>query len=85
MYVKIVGSRRNQRHKFTHVACTSGALRIVVVSMDEYAKLCQYHDSFNCASTPIITLIESGKPNTCLISASSKWIIDSGATDHMFC
>ena len=39
MYVRIVGSRRNQRHKFAHVASTSGALRIVVVSMDEYAKL----------------------------------------------
>ena len=28
-------------------------------------------------------LAGSGKPNTCLISSSSKWVIDSRATDHM--
>ena len=28
-------------------------------------------------------LAGSGKPNTCLISSSYKWVIDSGATDHM--
>ena len=33
------------------------------------------------ASTPISTLAKSGK--TCLVSSSNKWIIDSGATDHM--
>ena len=33
------------------------------------------------ASTPISALAESSK--TCLVSASNKWIIDSGATNHM--
>lgn len=33
------------------------------------------------ASTSITTLAESG--NTCLISSSPKWVIDSSATDHM--
>ena len=28
-------------------------------------------------------LVKSGKPNTCLISSSSKWVIHFGATDHM--
>ena len=28
-------------------------------------------------------LARSGKPNICRISSSSKWVIDSGATDHM--
>ena len=28
-------------------------------------------------------LVGLGKPNTCLISSSSKWVIDSGAIDHM--
>ena len=28
-------------------------------------------------------LVKSGKPNTCLISSSSKWVIDFGATDQM--
>ena len=27
--------------------------------------------------------LESGKTNTCFISSSSTWVIDSGATDHM--
>lgn len=31
----------------------------------------------------ITTLAESG--NTCLISSSTKWVIASGATDHMTC
>ena len=28
-------------------------------------------------------LVGLGKPNTCLISSSPKWVIDSRATDHM--
>ena len=28
-------------------------------------------------------LVGSGNPNTCLISSSSKWVINSGVTDHM--
>ena len=32
-------------------------------------------------TTPARALTESG--NKCLISSSSNWIIDSGATDHM--
>ena len=28
-------------------------------------------------------LARSGKPNICLISFSSKWVIDSGAIDHL--
>ena len=41
------------------------------------------HESLKSASTPSTMLIGSGKPNTCLISSSSKWVINSGATDHM--
>ena len=41
------------------------------------------HESLKSASTPSIMLVRSGKPNTCLISSSSKWVIDSGTTDHM--
>ena len=42
-----------------------------------------YQKSLQCASTSITTLVESGKTNTCFISSSSTWVIDSGAIDHM--
>ena len=43
----------------------------------------QYQKSLKSASTSITTLVESGKTNTCFISSSSTWIIDSGVIDHM--
>ena len=42
-----------------------------------------HHKSLQSASTSINTLVESGKTNTCFISSSSTWIIDSRANDHM--
>ena len=48
-----------------------------MLSADEYAKLSK------SASTPTTALAESGKPDTCLMSSSSTWVIDSGVTDHM--
>ena len=41
------------------------------------------HESLKGVSTPITMLVGLGKPNTCLISSSSKWIIGSEATNHM--
>ena len=41
------------------------------------------HESLKGVSTPSTMLAESSKPNTCLISSSSKWVIDSRVTDHM--
>ena len=41
------------------------------------------HKSLKDVSTPSTMLIGSSKPSTRLISSSSKWVIDSGATDHM--
>ena len=53
-------------------------------------KLQNINQRFQCAleslkgvSTPSTMLVGSGKPNTCLISSSSKWVIDSRGTDHM--
>ena len=43
------------------------------------------HESLKGVSTPSIMLVGSGKPNKCLISSSSIWLIDSGATYHMTC
>ena len=51
-----------------------------MVSADEFAKFSQYQESLKI-STPVIALAETGK--TCLISSSNKWVIDSGATNHM--
>ena len=48
-----------------------------MLSEDEYAKL------LKSASTPTTALAESGKPDTCLMSFSSNWVIDSRATNHM--
>ena len=42
-----------------------------------------YQKSLKSASTSIPTLVESGKNNTCFISSSSTWVIDSGAINHM--
>ena len=42
-----------------------------------------HQKSLQSTSTSISTLVESGKTNTCFISSSSIWVIDSGATDHM--
>ena len=49
-----------------------------MISVDEYARLTQLQEAMKIQSIP-----EPGKPNTCLVSSSLKWVIDSGATDHM--
>ncbi|RVW36659.1 Retrovirus-related Pol polyprotein from transposon RE1 [Vitis vinifera] len=54
--------------------------KIVTMTAEEFSKYSQYQDALK-ASTPVSALVESGK--TCLVSSSNKWIIDSGATDHM--
>ena len=42
-----------------------------------------YQKSLKFAFTSITTIVESSKTNTCFISSSSTWVIDSEATDHM--
>ena len=69
---------RNRRFKSAHVAFASNtAEQSVMFSTDEYAKL------LKSASTPTTAIVESGKPDTCRMSFSSKWVIDSETTDHM--
>ena len=50
---------------------------------NRYRRFPYVHESLKGVSTHNTMLIESGKPNTCLISSSSKRVIDSEATDHM--
>ncbi|KAK3027217.1 hypothetical protein RJ639_040806 [Escallonia herrerae] len=68
---------RNQRAQTTTatVVATSSSSpgKTVTISVDEYAKLSQHQES-------VAASVESGKK--CLIS-SNKWVIDSGAIDHM--
>ena len=42
-----------------------------------------YQKSLKSASTPISTLAESCKTNTCFLSSSSTWVIDFGDNDYM--
>ena len=42
-----------------------------------------YQKSLKSTSAPISTLAESVTTNTCFLSSSSTWVIDSKATDHM--
>ena len=75
----------NQRNQIANVATASNTSssssdKTVMVSADEFAKFSQYQESLKI-STPVTALAETGK--TCLISSSNKWVIDSGATNHM--
>ncbi|RVW27977.1 Retrovirus-related Pol polyprotein from transposon TNT 1-94 [Vitis vinifera] len=77
---------RNRRIQTANVATFDTATfsdssdKIVTMTTEEFAKYSQYQDTLK-ASTPVSALADSGK--TCLVSSSNKWIIDSGATDHM--
>ncbi|KAK8341192.1 hypothetical protein V6Z11_A08G153600 [Gossypium hirsutum] len=47
------------------------------------ARMTQLQETVKQPSDHITALVESSKLNTCLVSSSSKWVINSGATDHM--
>lgn len=75
---------QNRRFQFTHVAFASDTLeQSIALLVDEYTKFSRYQKSLNYASTPITTLVESGKRNTCLISSSPRQVITSKATNLM--
>ncbi|CAM8996453.1 unnamed protein product [Rhodiola kirilowii] len=52
----------------------------VTLSAAEYAHLRGLADR---SSAPTAAIAQSGTSNTCLVSTSPQWVIDSGATDHM--
>ncbi|KAL6335243.1 hypothetical protein AAG906_029478 [Vitis piasezkii] len=77
--------RRNQTANVatSDIATSSDSSdKIVTIIAEEFAKYSQYQEALK-SSTLVSALVESGK--TCLVSSSNKWIIDSGATDHMTC
>ena len=55
--------------------------KMVTISAAEYAKLITRYQESLALSSPVPTA--TGNNVTGLFSSSSKWIIDSGATDHM--
>nr|XP_009774370.1 PREDICTED: uncharacterized protein LOC104224418 isoform X2 [Nicotiana sylvestris] len=51
-----------------------------ILVSDEFLEFLQYHKSIKESSS--ITSF-AGPDKTCLITSSNKWVIDSGATNHM--
>ncbi|XP_031742877.1 uncharacterized protein LOC116404504 [Cucumis sativus] len=56
----------------------------VTISADEFAKFQNYQESLQASSssTPIASTVAPGNIK-CLLTSSTKWVIDSGATAHM--
>ena len=75
---------RNQRFSSTHVASTNEASdQSVQFTVEELTRFHLYQESLKSPSTPITAIAELGNSNICLVSSSSsKWVIDSGPTDH---
>lgn len=65
---------KQNRQNSAHVAATANDT--VTISAAEYAQL-------KSVNPPVSAGIVTGNEATALVSSSSKWIIDSGATDHM--
>ena len=77
----------NQIFSSTHIASTNEAPdQLVQFSTEKLARFHLHQESLKSPSTPINTIAESNNSNTCLVSSSSsKWVIDSGTTNHMTC
>ena len=52
--------------------------KTVTISADEYARLTKCKPFASTAA-----FAETGNSSKCLLSSTSKWVIDSGASDHM--
>ena len=76
---------RNQRFMSAHVVSTNEASdQSVQFTTEELARFHLYQESLKSPSTPITVIAKPGNPNKCLASSSSsKWVIDSKATNHM--
>ena len=77
---------KTQKAHSAHIASTNDtADKSVLIPADEFAKFSKYQEFLKSSSTPITAIVDLGKPNACLVSSSSKWVIDSGAADHRTC
>lgn len=75
---------QSKKSQFAHVASSAETSSpTIAISVNEYAKLVHLQETVKQPTSPISVIVESGKTNTCLIFTSSKWVIDTDATDHM--
>lgn len=75
---------KNQKAHSAHVASTNdNSEKSVLIYADEFAQFSQYQESLKSQSPFVIAIADSDKPNACLLSLSSKWVIDFGVIDHM--
>ncbi|XP_057991209.1 uncharacterized protein LOC110665835 isoform X5 [Hevea brasiliensis] len=79
--------RKNQQSQMSNMAAENSTIssseKTILVSAKDFAQFSQYQASLKPTSSPVTAIAESGKSTACLVSSSSKWVIDSGATDHM--
>ncbi|KAJ9548762.1 hypothetical protein OSB04_021305 [Centaurea solstitialis] len=68
---------RYPRSSSANVASASDGT--VTIPAEEYARLLGTEHS----TAPTAAFAETGNSSTCLLSSASKWVIDSGASDHM--
>ncbi|KAJ9564855.1 LOW QUALITY PROTEIN: hypothetical protein OSB04_000821 [Centaurea solstitialis] len=68
---------RYPRSSSAHVASASDDT--VTIPAEEYARLLGTEHS----TAPTAAFAETSNSSTCLLSSASKWVIDSGASDHM--
>jgi len=67
----------NHRTQATNVVTSQSSDNMSLVSTEKFAQ----HQKSLMGSTSVNAFSESDK--ICLITPSSKWVIDSGATNHM--
>jgi len=67
----------------TENSTVSSSGKTILLSAEDFAQFSQCQASPKPTSSPVTAIAESGKSIICLVSSSSKWVIDSGATDHM--
>lgn len=77
--------KNSQRSQHAQIASTCDIPEAsVTISADEFAKFQNYQESLQASSssTPIASTVAPGNIK-CLLTSSTKWVIDSGATAHM--
>ncbi|KAG8636917.1 hypothetical protein MANES_15G058801v8 [Manihot esculenta] len=74
---------KNQCSQMTHMAVEASPDQGILISADEYAQFTQYQASLKFSNSSITAIAKSGNSIACLVFLSSKWVIDSGTTDHM--
>ena len=74
---------RSQSFQSAHIAATaeleSSTTRMIAMTDEEFARYSQ----FQASQSSTASIVQTGNSVACLSDSKSKWVIDSGATDHM--